>query len=566
MKKFVFFLLLLSLIFAKSAYFHSYDGEIWIREDGSFFVEERLNLFFEGEFQEGWRDIPLENGMQISNIKVYVDGRQVETTTSISQNVFTIEWDFYAKDAIKEFTILYTVKNQLKKHQDVAEFFWQFIGEQWDLEIPTSTFIVNLPAGTLTSEVLAWGHSHASGNTEIKKEKVIFTAEDIPAGELVEARIVFNADLIKGPYAVETNEQALDRIIQEEETAAAWNFLVVLLPFIFLFLVPIILIFGLYDEILSYISPYITEPKIKYFRDIPVDYPPAILGALLGNLGTKDVMATIVGLAEKKYLLIREIEKKGIIEDLTPWIEKEVEFELLKEDNSKLFDFEKKTLKWMFGKPRKGKKIKMSSLSKKKNTSFYKSFLHQVKKNAKEMKLIEKKESEKGIAYHTALFLTVALGIASTFLSEICPCVCISYIFLIIILIGIKSSRDFPTENGKQDLEKWHALKRYLSDFTQMKNNPPSAVILWDRFIVYAITLGIADRVFKYMEMNLKDYKPRYLRTSTASYTALAMMNTSFSRSLASTMTTSRTGHGGSFSSGGASFGGGGGGGGGGFR
>jgi hypothetical protein len=44
-------------------------------------------------------------------------------------------------------------------------------------------------------------------------------------------------------------------------------------------------------------------------------------------------------------------------------------------------------------------------------------------------------------------------------------------------------------------LHQWQAFQRYLRDFSDLKEYSAPAVQVWDRYLVYAITLGVADRV-----------------------------------------------------------------------
>lgn len=43
-------------------------------------------------------------------------------------------------------------------------------------------------------------------------------------------------------------------------------------------------------------------------------------------------------------------------------------------------------------------------------------------------------------------------------------------------------------------LHQWQAFQRYLRDFSFLREYPAPAVEVWDRYLVYAITLGVADR------------------------------------------------------------------------
>ena len=43
----------------------------------------------------------------------------------------------------------------------------------------------------------------------------------------------------------------------------------------------------------------------------------------------------------------------------------------------------------------------------------------------------------------------------------------------------------------------WQAFRRYLSDFPRLQEAPPASLELWERYLVYGIAFGIADRVLQ---------------------------------------------------------------------
>jgi len=64
------------------------------------------------------------------------------------------------------------------------------------------------------------------------------------------------------------------------------------------------------------------------------------------------------------------------------------------------------------------------------------------------------------------------------------------------------------TQKGVEHYIKWTRLKRFLSDFSSLKTVPPESIVLWEKYLVYAIPLGVADKVEKAMEKVLfADYK-----------------------------------------------------------
>jgi uncharacterized membrane protein len=46
-------------------------------------------------------------------------------------------------------------------------------------------------------------------------------------------------------------------------------------------------------------------------------------------------------------------------------------------------------------------------------------------------------------------------------------------------------------------LHQWEAFRRYLTDFSRLKEYPAPAIVLWEQYLVFAVTLGVAERVIE---------------------------------------------------------------------
>ena len=53
------------------------------------------------------------------------------------------------------------------------------------------------------------------------------------------------------------------------------------------------------------------------------------------------------------------------------------------------------------------------------------------------------------------------------------------------------------TREAEAEAERWEAFRRYLTDFPRLHEAPPASLALWERFLVYGIAFGIADRVLQ---------------------------------------------------------------------
>ena len=68
------------------------------------------------------------------------------------------------------------------------------------------------------------------------------------------------------------------------------------------------------------------------------------------------------------------------------------------------------------------------------------------------------------------------------------------------IVLGALTQRKLwrrRSRDGEVEAERWEAFRRYLTDFPRLQEAPPATLALWERFLVYGIAFGIADRVLQ---------------------------------------------------------------------
>ena len=129
------------------------------------------------------------------------------------------------------------------------------------------------------------------------------------------------------------------------------------------------------------------------------------------------------------------------------------------------------------------------------------------------------------------------------------------------------------------EYKKWMAFKKFLNDFGRFDEKELPEIVLWEKYIVYATVLGVAERLEKTMKIKINDYKDVDFTTGDIilmnhmlRHDFVSSMNSSINKvyttsrsTIASSSSSSGVGSGGGFSGGGSFSGGGGGGGGHGF-
>jgi uncharacterized membrane protein len=53
------------------------------------------------------------------------------------------------------------------------------------------------------------------------------------------------------------------------------------------------------------------------------------------------------------------------------------------------------------------------------------------------------------------------------------------------------------SQRGADDLRRWQGFRRFLLDFSEMPRAELPSLVLWEHYLVYAVPLGVADRVIQ---------------------------------------------------------------------
>ena len=69
------------------------------------------------------------------------------------------------------------------------------------------------------------------------------------------------------------------------------------------------------------------------------------------------------------------------------------------------------------------------------------------------------------------------------------------------------------TVRGSNDYARWKAFRRFLLHFSELPRQEVPALVIWEHYLVYAVTLGVAQQVIKQLEIvfpNLEDGQYRF--------------------------------------------------------
>ncbi len=591
MKK-IFLVALLSIIFfslpafAKSFSIESADINVKILSDGSVDFSQKIAVNFAGSFSEGFVDLDLDAEQKAAFVDSSVSVREFGkgelviyfSTVSTTSKGKTITWKISASNEKRIFIISYKLKKAVSAYTDIAEFNWKVWGSSWPSSVGKMKIAVELPKEVSNaSELRRWAHPQLNGKiTDLNKKTILIEANNVPAYQWVEARVVFPVSILSSTVGAKVFPSAgLQKILDEEERFGKESESEEEIPGIILFLA-FLSVFGFPLVIIIlfvyFYNKYGREPKsleqnFIYYRDIPYKYGPAVAASIL-EWGTQqnDVTATFMDLVRRKFFKIEEVQKEkflGIFGDNKDYVITNLNklTEELKPYEKKVFD--------LFSENMAGGKISMNDFQKKvssnyKYANFFMEWQKLVSDEVKSLNLIDNTGRDKflkwgGIVLVVSFVLTfLSFGIAM--FGAI-----ISTFAYAILAYGFKGALPRRTQEGAEHCAKWAGLKKFLTDFGLMKEKMPKQIYLWDQYLVYATAFGIAEQVSKYMDTQF----PVEQRRRSALYTGGAFgiySSPAFRRTFSSFSAPRSSGYGGR--SGGFSGGGGhgGGGGGGGFR
>ena len=493
-----------------------------------------------------------------------------------SKGNFEIAWGVGLDDryATRTYEISYTVVDAIGKYNDYAELYWQFIGEDFEVDADKITGTITLPSNAESEEdIKVWGHTE-NLNGEIyvtDTNKIKFQLENFDAGRYVEVRVLFPTEMIESTGRV-YNEDRYDDVIKEETKWAnqanlrrQWEEIKdeVVATFVIFVILALCIIFiekaVKYGKKLSSIKKFVPEQKLDYFRDLPEkDTTPGeavyILkepyNAFSRHFG-KIFSATLLDLKLKDYIDLR-VEKTDKNKD-------KIYLKKLKESDSNLKSDERRILDFAYKAFGKKTEVEMKTLEQyiEKHPAGVEALINgclkAIESQLKESKMFDKKQKEEFSNYAGLSGVYYVFAIVTLFWA---------FPLAIILLINglicgsIKKRANVLTQKGVDSKEKWKGLKKYMEDFSLLNEKEIPAIEVWEHYLVYATAFGIADKVLK----QLKTIYPNIdeldsIHTSTYMYFMYhSNFETSFSSSISSSISSSyssATGGGGGFSGGG---------------
>lgn len=576
--------------------------------DASMQVTEKLTINFSGQWNGFFLSIPRSDS-PVEDVVVSEGGQPYKFNPGTEygppgtylvkseHSKTTIDWSINARDEVRTFDVSYRVGNAIKVHKDVAELYRKFIGSDNAQRVHEVQVNLKLPPGAANykqgEDIRIWGHGPLNGEVNFTApDAVTWHVKDLPPHTFVEGRVVMPADLFSGaPAGAFTDRTVLGDILAEEQAWARDANRKRQLARSEIGGATAILLFALGIVYLlrrKYGRSYPTQFNGPYYRELPAGYSPAELSTLWNfkKIKPPDLTATILDLARRRFLLIDEKRQEvrkifgskevktyclSFLPASEPASLRKPEEAVLRPHEKDLLDYLKRTIAGGRGYVYLNE---IEGFSKKNGRAFY-NFWQQwtagLNKQGENLNFFEHKGNMPLITLLAGLVL-FTLGAAAVSRTPFLGAALIIAGAVIGLVPRSFKKRSAP---GQEDFTRWQAFRRFLLHFSQMERHEIPSLIIWEHYLVYAVTLGVAREVIKQLEIvfpSMQDGDYRFggswlsggsLNNFSSLHNSLNDIGGVFERSLKTAQTavsksSSGSGGGGGFSSGGGGGGGGG--------
>jgi len=535
---------------AASYYISGYTINAVVNPDGSADLEERITYSFSGQFNGALRDIDFSQTGGLVNQKVYVvrENALREYTQNAAASLDYAgkpgTYNFVragnlahfkvfepSKNEKKTFAFRYRLNDVVTKYNDIAEFNRKLIDTGWKTRLDNISITITLPAGAAKSQLRVFAHGPLTGESAILDDRTLtFTVPSVSPGAFVETLVLFPPALVpqaknivqknalEGILANEAKladkanrlrEEAKLQAEKEEQEAArlqAIGFPLTILLFL-LWLVLIIYIYLKYDRELPH------SFEAKYYRELPGEYTPAEMSVLLsmGAAKPRDITATLMDLLRKQQLLltVETVHKKGLFSRKES---KKYSFSLNeKAPAMPLKAHEQYLLDWFIGEIGNGSSVDLDDIHayvKKRSHALdyrkdYAHWLTLVKEEAAQNNFLDSTSRKGKILGILAGVIYVLLGLAIAALLLTAFAVLLTAAGIILVIFSARIKR--RTAYGNEQAAMWQAFKNFLKDFSSLDKAEIPSVIIWEHYLVYAISLGVAKEVIRQLPLVFSD-------------------------------------------------------------
>ena len=502
---------------AKSYHFPEVRIEATVLHDGTLELRERRTFEFDGSFSTGFFSVEPAGTpfARAEGFRVEEDGEEIPSRVSVGPGgSLEAEWSFQAEDERRTFDISYRIRCAVLVYDDAAHLLWQFVGTGWSeptdrvqvrVRVPGRAVAapsrpvgcpdeVTEPPATMALErgdLRAWGHGPLGGEVRVPDpQTVTLEVRDLPANTFVEGSILMPREVV--PLApVYPGGRGRDRILAEEaglareanelreERSRQRSITFGFLAGIPLALGGLVVVSRLRDRVPG-VPPLLEEP--------PEDLHPVELATLwdaaAGRYVSRNTYRTqLLHLARAGAI---ELEAVGRVTDPDDIVVR------LKERPSSGID--EKFTTFLF--PDSERTVKLGALEargkRRKRIAAWKDAV-----TGKTSAMVDRVRKE-GPRWESILMLVVVgIGIWWWQRAELAGGFALAVAALAVLgwILALRHMTPRLPPDLRERVARWAAFRRFLREFSSLPEAPALAVVIWERYLVYASALGVADEV-----------------------------------------------------------------------
>jgi uncharacterized membrane protein len=535
LKTVIFLLLVLSLVSSASARDYTLEEattNIILDPNGVVHVEESISYIFDGNYNDIYRELKVLPGESIQNIEGHCSDKACKFRVETISDGYKLIGELPDPTPRSlTFFISYDHYGAVKIHNDISEFHYKLWGEEWEKPLGGLKGNITLPVEN-ESEINYWIHP-AEYTQEVNVEKNIINLRtgEIPSYKWYEIRAVFpRIESPNSTFVQVDDAEGLEKILAVESEYKEKSSTLKKLYDLTLVVVFSTLAFSFFIYF-----KYGREPEIsyvtKYERKPPTESKPAVVNAIMkGRRGTPTIdgfTATIMDLASLGYISLSTVKlKEKEKEPLLKPESKDIVIKIFDDRISinernlrELEDFEEDALNLLKEFASENKVISWNKMKEEigKGTDFYK-FIAAWNKKVRAHTGINKLFQSTGntcMSGFAAILLTMAI-VYYLVISDNFPedefslatnlntlVLLIGGFGLLMIIFTYLSEKTFGrwTPEGRLYYERWNSFKKYLTDLPALKEQTPDSINIWNSYLVYATSLGIAKEVLRNMSL-----------------------------------------------------------------
>lgn len=491
----------------KSFALESLTTEALVSTDGSMQVTETVRYRFDGGpftvvIRSFERDLDRIADMAAS------DGAGPLEVVSPAESV-SGDWEALLRapvsDQVVDITFTYRVSGAVEVGRDVGDLNWQFVGTEHpgiDAVSIVVRFAGNVPAATpdvadTDDTVLrGWAHGPTNGTVSVATSLVVAEVRNVPAGQFVEVRAAVPASA----FNVRGEDVLLPGILEEERRLAGAADDERRRDRIGWVLTPLVMLAGAAATGWLWVrngrDPASREVHGTYWRE-PLDDPPAIALATIGRgsvpMGPL-IAGTITDLAQRGYLTIRGERQERLGPDRTVH-----HFTWAGTGTDDLQHYERRLLELVFRGNATADSVELSEWATVNRTTA-KSLLDSIEADVDRLYREKGYDETTGVRrFGTLAAICATVAVASLVVRAVSGNGIAWFgVGAAVALFGVgMRGLHNRTAAGAEAAAKAVGLRAYLRDFSRLEDAPIGHLVLWERYLVYAVTFGVSAELVR---------------------------------------------------------------------